>query len=157
MRRLKRHKVTGPNPLWHVYRILPFGRTAFNTIIIELGRYCPSMPMKKKLYELTGMTIGEKTSIAYKVTPDIMYPEKITIGSNCVIGFNSTILCHEYLIDEYRTGEVIIGDEVMIGANALVLPGVIIGDRAVIGANTVVTKDVPASTFAYGNPMQIRE
>lgn len=157
MRRTEQHKVDGPNPLWNVYQRLPFGRTFFNTAIIEIGRYCPSMPVKKRLYEWTGMTIGRETSIAYKVTPDIMYPEKITIGANCVIGFNATILCHEYLIDEYRIGEVIIGNEVMIGAGALILPGVTIGDRAVIGAHTVVTKDVPARSFAYGNPMQIRE
>ena len=157
MRRTERHKVSGANPLWNVYERLSFGRTFLNTLIIEVGRYCPFMSVKKRLYELTGMTIGHKTSIAYKVTPDIMYPEKITVGTNCVIGFNATILCHEYLIDEYRIGEVIIGNEVLIGAGALILPGVTIGDRAVIGANTVVTKDVPARTFAYGNPMQLRE
>ncbi|GGB00182.1 acyltransferase [Macrococcus hajekii] len=157
MRRTERYKVKGPNPLWHVYQILPFGRTAINTVLIEIGRFCPSMPFKRKLYGLTGMKIGDETSIAYKVTPDIMYPHKITIGRNCVIGFNATILCHEYLVDEYRLGEVVIGNEVLIGAQALILPGVTIGDRAVVGANTVVTKDVPPNTFAYGNPMQIRE
>ncbi|WP_382549483.1 acyltransferase, partial [Streptomyces sp. NPDC057131] len=61
----------------------------------------------------------------------------------------------EYLIEEYRLGEVIIGDEVMIGANTTILPGVEIGSHAVVSAGTLVHKDVPAGSFVGGNPMQI--
>lgn len=102
------------------------------------------------------MSIGDHTSIAYRVTPDIMFPEKITIGDNCIIGFNSTLLCHEYLIDEYRLGEIIIGNQVMIGAGCIILPGVTIGDHVKVGAGCIVTKDIPAHTFAYGNPMILK-
>lgn len=86
---------------------------------------------------------------------DLLYPEKITVGNNTVIGYNTTILTHEYLIDEYRLGEVTIGDDVMIGANSTVLPGVSIGDRAIIAAGTVVHKDVEPKTFVAGNPMRV--
>lgn len=157
MRRTERVKVYGPNPLWSLYRHLSFIKVLRNTLIIEVGRFVPSMALKKKLYGWTGMKIGPFTSIAYKVTPDIMYPERITIGRNCVIGFNSTLLCHEYLVDEYRIGSIVIGDEVMIGANTIILPGVTIGDRAVIGAGSVVSKDVPSGAFAVGCPIQIRK
>lgn len=80
---------------------------------------------------------------------------KISVGRNTVIGYNTTILAHEYLIKEYRLGEVIIGDEVMIGANTTILPGVEIGDGAVISAGTLVHKDVPPGAFVGGNPMRL--
>ena len=57
------------------------------------------------------------------VMPDIMFPEKITVGENSIIGYNTTLLAHEYLIREYRLGEIVIGNEVMIGANVTILPG----------------------------------
>ena len=69
--------------------------------------------------------------------------------------YNTTILAHEYLIDEYRLGDVIIEDEVMIGANSTILPGVVIGKRAVVAAGSVVHKDIPEGCFAGGNPVQI--
>ncbi|MEC2028543.1 acyltransferase, partial [Bacillus subtilis] len=50
---------------------------------------------------------------------------------------------------------VLIGDEVMIGANTTILPGVKIGDGAVVSAGTLVHKDVPAGAFVGGNPMRI--
>jgi acetyltransferase-like isoleucine patch superfamily enzyme len=86
---------------------------------------------------------------------DLLYPEKIKIGKNTIIGYNTTILTHEYLIDEYRIGEVLIGDNVMIGANTTILPGVSIGDGAVVGAGSIVSKDVAAHSFVAGNPMRV--
>src|SRR5690625_5712267 len=88
------------------------------------------------------------------VMPDIMIPEKIKVGSNSIIGYNTTILAHEYLIKEYRVGKVIIGDEVMIGANTTILPGVTIGDGAIVSAKTLVHKNVPPGSFVGGNPKQ---
>lgn len=84
-----------------------------------------------------------------------MFPEKISIGTNTIIGYNTTILAHEYLIKEYRIGNVSIGDEVMIGANTTILPGVEIGNGAIVSAGTLVHKDVPAGAFVGGNPMKI--
>lgn len=101
------------------------------------------------------MKVGEHASFALMVMPDVMFPERISVGRNSVIGYNTTILAHEYLIDEYRLGDVIIGSEVMIGANSTILPGVTIGDGAVVSAATLVHKDVPAGAFVGGNPMQL--
>jgi acetyltransferase-like isoleucine patch superfamily enzyme len=112
--------------------------------------------MKNWLYRVfLRMKVGEKTAFALMVMPDIMFPEKITVGTNSVIGYNTTILAHEYLIKEYRLGEVIIGDEVLIGANSTILPGVTIGDGAIVSAGTLVHKDVPPGAFVGGNPMQL--
>ncbi len=101
------------------------------------------------------MKVGDCTSFAFKVTPDLMFPELISVGNNSIIGYNTTILAHEYLINEYRLGEVIIGNNVLVGANTTILPGVTIGDGAKVSAATLVNKDVPAGAFVGGNPMVI--
>jgi len=49
-------------------------------------------------------------------------------------------------------GNVTLGCGVLVGANAVILPGVSIGDRAIIGAGAVVTKDVPANSTVKGVP-----
>lgn len=125
-------------------------------MIIQLARYTPFLGMKNWLYRtFLRMKVGEQTSFALMVMLDVMFPEKISVGRNTVIGYNTTILAHEYLIKEYRLGEVVIGDEVMIGANSIIMPGVTIGNGAIISAGTLVHKDVPPGCFVGGNPMRI--
>lgn len=127
-----------------------------NFIIIQVARYTPFLSVKNWLYRtFLRMEVGKKTSFALMVMPDIMFPEKITVGDNSIIGYNTTILAHEYLIREYRFGEIVIGNEVMIGANTTILPGVTIGDGAIVSAGTLVHRDVPAGSFVGGNPMRI--
>jgi len=152
MRRTRRYPVSGSNSLWQVYRTVSFFKVVRNVLIIETARFLPFFSWKNALYRLLGIKVGRQTAIAYKVTMDILFPELIRIGRNTIIGYNTTILAHEYLIDEYRLGEVEIGDEVMIGANSLILPGVRIGDQAVVAAGSVVTRDVPPGAFVGGNP-----
>ena len=157
MRRTTRYPVKGDgNSLWYVYKTVPFWKVARNFIVIQLARYTPFLSMKNWLYRtFLGMKVGDKTSFALMVMLDVMFPEKISVGKNTVIGYNTTILAHEYLINEYRLGEVIIGNEVMIGANSTLLPGIEIGDGAIVSAGTLVHKDVPAGSFVGGNPMKV--
>nr|WP_239750790.1 DapH/DapD/GlmU-related protein [Mammaliicoccus sp. H-M34] len=141
-----------------MYETIRFIKVLKNVIIIELSRYMPSVKWKHFIYRKgLNMKIGQETAFAFKATPDIMYPELITIGKNCIIGYNATILCHEYLVEEYRIGNVNIGNNVLIGANATVLAGVNIGNNATIASGTIVTKDVPDCMMAYGNPMQLKQ
>ncbi|WP_047984099.1 acyltransferase [Ornithinibacillus californiensis] len=156
MRNTERHPVQENNSLWQIYKTVSFWKVVKNFIVIQIARYTPFLGMKNWLYRaFLRMKVGEKTAFALMVMPDIMFPEKITVGTNSVIGYNTTILAHEYLIKEYRLGEVIIGDEVLIGANSTILPGVTIGDGAIVSAGTLVHKDVPAGAFVGGNPMQL--
>lgn len=156
MRKTDRHPVSGANSLWHVYQTVPFLKVMKNFIIIQIARYTPFLSVKNWLYRtFLKMKVGKQTSFALMVMPDIMFPEKITVGKNSIIGYNTTILAHEYLIHEYRTGFVTIGDKVMIGANTTILPGVTIGSGAVVSAGTLVHKDVPAGAFVGGNPMKL--
>ncbi len=103
------------------------------------------------------MKIGEKTALALMVMPDTMFPERITIGDNTIIGFNTTILCHEYLTTEYRLGDVVIGSNVLIGANVTILPGVTIGDGAVVGAGSVVHRDIAPNERVSSQPLRRHE
>ncbi|WP_067840246.1 acyltransferase [Amphibacillus sediminis] len=156
MRRTDRHPVKGSNALWQLYDTVSFWKVMKNFIVIQLARYTPFLPMKNWLYRhMLQMKVGEKTAFALMVMVDLLFPERIRVGNNTVIGYNTTLLTHEYLIDEYRIGDIEIGDEVMIGANSTVLPGVKIGDRSVIGAGTVVHRDVEPGSFVAGNPMRV--
>ena len=156
MRRTTRYPVSGENSLWNVYKTVSFWKVMKNFIIIQIARYTPFLSVKNWLYRtFLRMEVGKKTSFALMVMPDIMFPEKITVGDNSIIGYNTTLLAHEYLIREYRLGEIVIGNEVMIGANTTILPGVKIGDGAIVSAGTLVHKDVPGGAFVGGNPMRV--
>ncbi|AUB66172.1 acetyltransferase [Bacillus thuringiensis] len=156
MRRTTRYPVSGENSLWNVYKTVSFWKVMKNFIIIQIARYTPVLSVKNWLYRtFLRMKVGKKTSFALMVMPDIMFPEKITVGENSIIGYNTTLLAHEYLIREYRLGEIVIGNEVMIGANVTILPGVKIGDGATVSAGTLVHRDVPSGAFVGGNPMRI--
>jgi len=101
-----------------------------------------------------GATVEGGVAFALEATPDVFYPELVTVREDAVVGYQATILCHEYLQDEYRTGEVVVGERAMIGAGAIVLPGVEIGADAQVGANSVVTRDVEPGTTVAGVPAE---
>lgn len=156
MRKTERFSVEGSNALWQMYKTVSFLKVVKNFLVIQTARYTPWLPMKNWLYKnLLNMEVGNKTAFALMVMVDLMFPERITVGNDSVIGYNTTLLTHEYLIDEYRLGDIKIGDQVMIGANCTILPGVSIGDRATVAAGTVVTKDVESGSFVGGNPMRV--
>ena len=88
----------------------------------------------------------------------------VTIGNhvNLAQGITVTALNHNFddverRIDEQgvSTQPVVIGDDVWIGANAVILPGVTIGHHVVVAAGAVVTKDVPSRTLVAGVPAEV--
>ncbi|RPK08850.1 hypothetical protein FH5_04651 [Priestia endophytica] len=156
MRKLEHYKVSDENALWNMYKTVSFWKVVKNFIVIQLARYMPFLKVKNWLYRtFLRINIGEKTSFALMAMVDVMFPERISVGRNSIIGYNTTILTHEYLIKEYRLGNVEIGSEVMIGANTTILPGVTIGDGAIVAAGTVVHRNVAPGTFVGGNPMNV--
>ena len=156
MRKTERYKVEDANSLWRIYKTVSFFKVMKSFIVIQIARYTPFLSVKNWLYRtFLKMRVGKQTSFALMVMPDTMFPERISVGDNTIVGYNTTILAHEYLIDEYRIGEVNIGSNVLIGANSTILPGVTIGDGAIVSAASLVHKDVPPGAFVGGNPMQL--
>lgn len=127
-------------------------RVTVNYVLVWLIRIAPSLRLKSWLLRLLGATVGRRVSWGLEATPDVFWPELLTIGDDVIIGYDATLLCHEFLQDEYRTGEIVIGDRAMIGAGAIVLPGVHIGADAEVAANSLVTRDVPPDTTVGGVP-----
>ena len=87
---------------------------------------------------------------------------KVRIGDNAQIAPNVALYTagHPVHPDSRNTGYeygigITIGNNVWLGGNVCVLPGVTIGDNAVIGAGSVVTRDVPANCIAAGNPCRV--
>ncbi|GGG08656.1 acetyltransferase [Paenibacillus albidus] len=154
-RKVTRYPTEGHNSLWYIYRTVSPWKGVKNFIFIQIARYCPILPLKNWIYrQILGMKVGKHTAFGLMAMVDVFFPEKITVGDNSIIGYNTTILAHEYLIKEYRLGEVVIGENVLIGANTTILPGVTIGDGAVVAAGSVVHKDVAAGAFVGGNPLR---
>jgi len=86
----------------------------------------------------------------------------ITIGDHVLIAPNVTIAtaCHPASPALRRYGlqynlPVTIGNDVWIGAGALIMPGVTIGSGSIIGAGSVVTHDIPENVIAVGNPCRV--
>lgn len=86
----------------------------------------------------------------------------VIIGDNCQMAPNVAIYTAGHPVypstrnTAYEYGkEIVIGDNVWIGGNTVILPGVHIGDDVVIGAGSVVTKDIPDRCIAAGNPCKV--
>ncbi|MBR4493982.1 MAG: sugar O-acetyltransferase [Clostridiales bacterium] len=87
---------------------------------------------------------------------------KVKIGDNVQIAPNVSLYTagHPLHPDSRNSGyeygiDITIGNNVWLGGNVCVMPGVTIGDNAVIGAGAVVTKDIPANAVAVGNPAKV--
>lgn len=104
--------------------------------------------------------IGEDCFINFNCT--ILDEAEVRIGNNAFLGPNVSIYTACHPLDPRKRNEFIewaepvtIGDNVWIGGNVTILPGVIIGDNVVVAAGAVVTKDFPANVVIAGNPSKI--
>ena len=104
-----------------------------------------------------GRYLGDRAGIGVDCR---IYPCRI--GSDVMMGPEVLIFDRGHAFSDARRsigqqGETesrppVIGNDVWIGARAIILPGVTVGDGAVIGAGAVVAKDIPANTVVAGNP-----
>ena len=113
--------------------------------------------------------IGKGVFINFNLT--VQDDAEVVIDDGCDFGPNVTIVTpvHPMLADERKRmrnerGEekrlcyakpVHVGKNCWICANTTILPGVTVGDNCVIGAGSVVTRDIPANSFAAGNPARV--
>ena len=104
--------------------------------------------------------VGENFFANYNLV--ILDVGKVRIGDNAQIAPNVSIYTAGHPVHPesrnsgYEYGiDVNIGDNVWIGGNACIMPGVTIGNNVVIGAGSVVTKDIPDNVIAVGNPCRV--
>ncbi|MHB8584469.1 MAG: acyltransferase [Thermoplasmatota archaeon] len=153
MRRVEVHRARGEHAsLWYWQDEVGFWKTSRNYVFMGLARHSPSLAAKNWLYRRMGAKVDKHACVGLEVTFDIFFPELITVEEDATIGFATTILCHEFLRDEWRTGEVKIRRGATIGANCTILPGVEIGPGAMVSAMSLVNRDVPAGEFWGGIP-----
>ena len=110
-------------------------------------------------YRMLGVKIGKNTMISLGAKIDV-HRGKVIIGDNCLITSGVKIISHDGAsrmidINDFGYGEVVIGNNVFIGVNAIILKDVHIGDNSVIGAGAVVVKDVPPQSLVVGNPAKV--
>lgn len=108
----------------------------------------------------TNIEVGENFYSNYNLT--ILDVAKVTIGDNAMFAPNVSIFTagHPVHPDSRNSGyeygiQVTIGNNVWIGGNVVINPGVHIGNNVVIGAGSVVTKDIPDNKIAAGNPCRV--
>lgn len=104
--------------------------------------------------------VGENFYANYNLT--ILDVGKVRIGDNVLIAPNVSILTAGHPVHPqarnsgYEYGlDITIGDNVWIGAGAILLPGVTVGSNTVIGAGSVVSHDLPRNVIAAGNPCRV--
>ncbi len=88
----------------------------------------------------------------------------VAVGKNCSFAQNCLVTGESHRYEGVETGfreqgydvkPVVIKDDVWVGANCIILPGVTIGSHSVVGAGAVVTKDIPSYCLVAGNPARI--
>ncbi len=119
-----------------------------------------SLPFNRpKLWFLRrlGATIGSRVYISAKAWIDPIYPALLTIEDDVFVGVGAKIATHEFRIDEFRAGKVIIRKEAMIGAFSIIGCGVEIGERATVAAGAIVGRDVPPGATILNAPRIVKK
>jgi maltose O-acetyltransferase len=120
---------------------------------------CSRISHQVKIRAASGISIGKNTHITNRVILDGR--GGLTIGDDVLIGYESIIMTATHNYQEPHTPirlqgssrkPVVIGNDVWLGARAIVLPSVTIGNGAVVGSGAVVTQDVPAYAVVAGVP-----
>ena len=130
---------------------------------VKFGKHCQVAHHA----EIANSSIGDRTSIGRYTKI-----QAATLGKFCSISWNVTIGATSHPLDrlsthafsyrkqfgivdndiEIKKEKVIIGNDVWIGCDVVIMPGVNVGDGSVIGAGSIVTKDVPPYSIIVGNP-----
>lgn len=136
--------------------------TRFQKII---AYYYTDARIRKIYWKKLGIEMGENTysNLGLVLIPNSNNP-CVKIGKNVSIGPNLCLVCDSDANNGIeiretakkknflKQGNIIIGDEVWIGANVIILPGVKIGRNSIIGAGSLINKDVEPYSLYYGLP-----
>jgi maltose O-acetyltransferase len=106
-----------------------------------------------------GLKVGKNFCRMHGTILDPSHCWLIRIGDNVTLAPRVHVLAHDASLVNHigyaRIGNVIIGDNVFVGADSVILPNVTIGDNSIIGANSTVSRDIPANVVAAGSPAKV--
>ena len=106
-----------------------------------------------------GMKVGKNFKRLHGVILDPAHCWLIEIGDNVTMAPRVHVLCHDASTKQFlgytKIGRVTVGDNVFIGAESVILPGVRIGNNVIIGANSTVTHSIPDGMVAVGSPARV--
>jgi len=122
-----------------------------NSNLIGINRPCMISTLQRGATILIGNNCGFSGTV-------IGAFRSITIGDHVKCGANTLITDSNWHPEDPRSGDpkpIIIGDNVWLGANSVILKGVTIGNNSMIGINSVVTNNIPANVMAAGNPCRV--
>lgn len=117
----------------------------------------------RTLAEIGRIKIGDDCGFSGTV---ICAAISVSVGARCLFGADTMIVDTDFhpvdptgrsaaSISESRSEAVVIGDDVFVGARAVILKGVSVGEGAVIGAGSVITSNVPSFSVVAGNPARV--
>jgi hypothetical protein len=95
------------------------------------------VPLMRLIYQVLGSRMGVNTYSA----GTLLDPPLTEFGANCIIGHDAVLFCHAIEGRRFTLSRIRVGDNVTIGATAVVMCGVTIGDGAIVSAGAVVLKD----------------
>lgn len=131
---------------------------------IEMGSNITIMEYSRLYAEDAVLTLGNNIGINSNTTIDASCGGNITIGDNVIIAQNVVLRAsnHKYndidipIIQQGHTGgQIIVGNDCWIGANAVITPNVKIGDHSIVAAGAVVTKNVESFSIVGGVPAKL--
>ena len=135
-----------------------------------INRFCDRLILRRnpvQFWKGKGANIGDGCEI-YSSASFGSEPYLITIGNYVRINAGVRLITHDggvwvlrHMKEEYKDidifGKITIGNNVHIGTNTIIMPGVTIGNNCIIGCGAIVTKDIPDNSIAVGIPARVIE
>jgi hypothetical protein len=117
--------------VYHVY--LLFHLNLFQPL--TRSHFVP-VPLMKLIYQALGARLGANSYSGGA----ILDPPLTRVGNNCIIGHDAVLFCHAVEGENLSLAPIRLGNNVTIGAKAVIMPGVTIGDDSIVAVNAVVAK-----------------
>lgn len=149
--------------LWRIFKPVPWGLALVNLICQRLLRINSAykFPIHFTSRVVGDVKIGKDVWVSFATSGGcyVQGHNGVIIGDGTIIAAGVKIISANHAPQEINkwlpAPPIVIGQNVWVGANAVILPGVQVGEKAVIGAAAVVTKSIPDRAIAVGNPARI--
>jgi len=128
-----------------------YARALLTALIFKL----PWNQLKVWFLRRLGAQVGRRVYFGEGVWIDPMFPELLTVEDGVFFGLGAKVFMHEFRINEFRAGKVLIRQGAFIGGFAVIACGVEIGAGAVVAACSVADRDVPAGATLISAPARI--